>query len=43
MGVALAGTDEEALSLRLALAESPLLAEAHRTQRLAFVAGARLT
>jgi signal transduction histidine kinase len=35
---AIAGMDDEALSLRLTLAESPLLAEAHRTQRLAFVA-----
>lgn len=38
---ALAGIDDEALSLCLTLAESPLLAEAHRTQRLAFVADAR--
>jgi len=38
---ALAGLDDDALSLRLTLAESPLLAEAYRTQRLAFAADAR--
>lgn len=38
---ALAGWDDEAMSLRVPLAESPLLLEAYRTQRLAFVADAR--
>jgi len=38
---AVAGMDEDALSLRLTLAESPLLTEAYRTQRLAFVTDAR--
>ena len=38
---AVAGMADEALSLRLSLTDSPLLAEAHRTQRLAFVADAR--
>lgn len=39
--VALAGWDEEAMSVRVTLAESPLLMEAYRTQKLAFVADAR--
>jgi signal transduction histidine kinase len=38
---AIAGMNDEALSLRVTLVESPLLAEAYRTQRLAFVADAR--
>jgi signal transduction histidine kinase len=39
--VALVGWDDEAMSLRLTLAESPLMLEAYRTQRLAFVSDAR--
>jgi signal transduction histidine kinase len=38
---ALTGWDEEALSVRVTLAESPLLMEAYRMQKLAFVADAR--
>lgn len=39
--VAVAGLDDEVLSLRLTLSESPLLLEAHRTRKLAFVADSR--
>lgn len=38
---ALVGWDDDAMSLHMTLAESPLLLEAYRTQRLAFVADAR--
>ena len=39
--VALAGVEDDALSLRLTFSESPLLLEAYRTRRLAFVADSR--